>query len=82
MLLPQPSESWDYGLHCHAHKGTSFLVISFKRWKRVNTNGSHTCDSNYSGGRDQGDHGSKTTLGKQFARLYLEIIQHKKGLAE
>jgi hypothetical protein len=38
----------------------------------------HTCNYSYSGGRDQEDHSSKSELGKSFARLYLEKIQHKK----
>jgi hypothetical protein len=36
----------------------------------------------YSGGRDQENHGLKPAPGKQFARPYLEKIQHKKGLVE
>jgi hypothetical protein len=40
----------------------------------------HTCNPSYSAGRDQEDHGSKTTLGKQFVRAYLEKTHHKKGL--
>jgi hypothetical protein len=31
----------------------------------------HTCNSSYSGGRDQEDQGSKSALGKQFERPYL-----------
>jgi hypothetical protein len=38
--------------------------------------------AHYSGDRDQEDHCSKSALGKQFPRPYLENTQHKPGLAE
>jgi hypothetical protein len=42
----------------------------------------HTCNSSYSGGRDQEDQGSKSALGKQFERPYLGKNHHKKVLVE
>jgi hypothetical protein len=42
----------------------------------------HTCNSNYSGCRDQEDHSSKPAVGKLFMRPYLKKKHHKKGLAE
>jgi hypothetical protein len=46
----------------------------------MGTNGSHhTCNPNYSRGRNQEDRGSKLVTGKQFSRPYLKIPITKKG---
>jgi hypothetical protein len=42
----------------------------------------HTCNSIYSGGRDQEHHGSKPALAKSSARHYLEKRFTKIGLME
>jgi hypothetical protein len=42
----------------------------------------HACNLNYSGGRDQEDHGFEASSGKQFARAYLKKTHHKKGLVK
>jgi hypothetical protein len=40
----------------------------------------HAYNLNYSGGRDQEDHGSKPAWVNSFTRHYLEKTLHKKGL--
>jgi hypothetical protein len=42
----------------------------------------HTCNPNYSGGRDQEDLSFEDSLGKQLSRPYLKKPQHKIGLPE
>jgi hypothetical protein len=45
----------------------------------------HACNPSYTGGREQEGHSSKPAKarwGKQFMSLYLENIQHKKGLVD
>jgi hypothetical protein len=42
----------------------------------------HTCNSSYSGGRDQEDHGSKPAQENSSARPYLEKSFTKIGLME
>jgi hypothetical protein len=39
----------------------------------------HAYNPSYSGGRDQEDHGSKPTIGKQLVKPYLKETHHKKG---
>jgi hypothetical protein len=42
----------------------------------------HTCNSSYSGSRDQEDHGVKPAWANSSQRSYLKIPNTKKGLAE
>jgi hypothetical protein len=42
----------------------------------------HAYNPSFLGGRDQEDLGSKSALGKQFMRFYLDNAHHKKGLME
>jgi hypothetical protein len=42
----------------------------------------HACNPSYSGGRDEKDHSSKPTPGKQFVRPYQEKTHHKTVLVK
>jgi hypothetical protein len=42
----------------------------------------HTCNTSYSGGKDQEDHSSKPAWANSSKRPYLEKTLHKKGLVE
>jgi hypothetical protein len=59
-----------------------FLLAPYhKAWESW-TLVAHTCNSSYSGGRDQEDCGSKPARENSSVRPYLEKTHHKEGLME
>jgi hypothetical protein len=67
----------------HGHLGLLLwaygeIMSEMSGWALV----AHACNPSFSGGRDQEDHSSKPSPGKQFRRPYLKNTHHTKGLAE
>jgi hypothetical protein len=53
-------------------------MVGFKKLLSRQAPVAHTCNPNYSGGRDQENRGIKSLLGKQFLRPKLEKTHHNK----
>jgi hypothetical protein len=70
------SSTWKVLLHCFL---TSIVSIKkYPSWALV----AHTCNPNYSGGRNQEDHGLKPTRENSSTRHYLKKPFTKIGLVE
>jgi hypothetical protein len=57
------------------------FLVSLRRLKQLGT-GDYTCNSNYSGGRDQEHLGSKPAWANSSQDTILKTPNTKKGLAE